>query len=714
MSSGEEQPRVAAGIEHYIFETEEKSLPDFTVLEFTGREGISQLAHFDIKLLCPNTNISFSDVVGKRASLRIWCWQDGDYSRVYHGIISTLEQIGQASDYAVFRAVLVPSLWRSTMSYQSRIYQEMSIPDIVDDVLGNAGLLAGDDYKFLLQGTYPPINQPPREFCVQYRESDFNFISRLMENEGIFYFFEYNDDKEVMVIADSNSAFQQTSPLNEIMFEEPSGLQSPEEEYIHPLSYRESVLPSTFMLKDYNYNTPQTDLSAQSQLTAREFQYVYDYPGGYGALDQGAVLARVRNEENEAKWKIISGGSNCRSLCAGHRFTLTSPPREDIAGDCLLTNVSHHGVQGGPLATDVKTSYNNEFVCIPADTIYRPPRVTPKARVQGTQTATVVGPGGEELYMDEKGRAKVQFHWDLSGQRDERSSCWVRVSHGYAGQDHGIQFHPLVNDEVIVDFLEGDPDRPIIVGSVYNGTNMPPLSPDNRIQNIVLTPYQHRLIFDDRGSSITINTGGSQTVNMADGGENSDYGNCITISTSDGHTIRLAGGQELKGIKLQTSDGHYISLEDPAQQIHFQTVGGHAGDFDDNDQHIGFQTSGGHRIVLSDAENRIGIQTNADRRMVLNDADGAIGVINDDGDMLLRASGKITIEASEIELKTGDNYNVKLDSQGIIEVNGTEIYINGELSVKIVGGMAIIEGGIINIAADGPNVIEGTPITLNS
>jgi type VI secretion system secreted protein VgrG len=315
--------------------------------------------------------------------------------------------------------------------------------------------------------------------------------------------------------------------------------------------------------------------------------------------------------------------------------------------------------------------------------------------------------------MDEKGRAKVQFHWDLSGQNNERSSCWVRVSQGYAGGDHGIQFHPLVDDEVIVDFLEGDPDRPIIVGRVYNAQKMPPLSPDNRIQNIILTPYQHRLIFDDKGSSITLNTGGSQTVNMVDGGENSDYGNCITISTSDGHTIRLAGGNELKGIELKTSDGHFIALEDPVQQIFIQTVGGHTGAFDDRDQHIGFRTTDGHFIMLSDANNGIGIQTNAGRNIIISDQNSEISVTNGNGDISLSASGKITISASEIELSTGENYKITMDSLGTIEVNGMEVNINGQLAVNIEGQMTLISGGMMNIHSDGPNIVEGTPLTLN-
>lgn len=476
---------VAAEIEHYLFEPEDASLPDFVVLEFSGQEAISQLTKFEIKLLCSEPALDFSGLLNKRAALRIWCWQNADYGRVYHGIISKFEQIGQDEDYAIYRAVMVPLLWRLTLSYQSRIFQDMTVPEIIEDVFMGADFQP-DDYRISLESTYDVLDQPPREFCVQYRESDFNFISRLMEEEGIFYFFEYGDDKEVLVIADAAAIHQETVPLNEIGYEEPSGMQDPEAEYIHPLNYSESVLPTEIALKDFNFDTPQADLLASSQIQEDESYMVYDYPGRFGFLDRGTEVARIRNEEVETGRKAIWGGSNCRSFCAGYRFTLTSHPRSDLQGDYILIRVSHHGVQTGPLATESHISYENQFECIPADTPFRPLRLTRKPRVQGTQTAIVVGPEGEEIYVDEKGRIKIQFHWDLEGGYDENSSCWVRVSQTWAGANWGAMFIPRIGQEVIVDFLEGDPDKPLVIGSVYNGDNQPPYTlPDDMTKSTI-------------------------------------------------------------------------------------------------------------------------------------------------------------------------------------------------------------------------------------
>jgi len=477
--------RIAADIEHYLFEHADKSLPEFIVLGFSGQEGISQLTHFEIELLCAEQDLDFSRILNKRAALRIWCWQDSDYLRVYHGIISSFEQIHQTEEYSVFRAQMFPLLWRLTLNSQSRVFQDKSVPEIIQDVLEDAGFQS-DDYRLSLKGNYEVLNKPPREFCVQYRESDFDFISRLMEEEGIFYFFEYIEDKEVLVIADDPSVHEDTTPISEVEFRTPTGLQPLQEEFVYPLHYRESVLPARVALKDFNYDTPQTNLLTVSQAGQQSSSSVYDYPGRFGFLNRGTDLAKIRKQEIDTGRKTISGESNCRSFCAGYCFTLSEHTRTDLNRRHLLTSVSHHGVQGGPVATDTQAKYENQFECIPTDIPYRPSRVTAKPLVQGTQTAIVVGPQNEEIYVDEKGRVKIQFHWDLEGEYDEKSSCWLRVSQTWAGAGWGGIFIPRIGQEVIVDFLEGDPDQPIIIGAVYNGDNQVPYRlPDEKTRSAV-------------------------------------------------------------------------------------------------------------------------------------------------------------------------------------------------------------------------------------
>jgi len=690
--------QAAVDIEHYLFEPEEQDLPDFLVLEFSGHEGVSQLAEFDIKLLADEQDIDPADILNKRASLRIWCWQDNDYSRVYHGIISSFQQTGQDEEGNFYQVHMVPLLWRLTLNYQSRIFQEKSIPDIIKEVLEEAGF-EQDDYRFSLNGNYLPLTEPPREFCVQYRESDFNFISRLMEEEGIFYFFDYdqNDNKEAMVIADNDGIHSNTSPMSEVRYEKPSGLQSLEAEYIYPMQYRINVIPTDFNLTDFNYDTPQTRLSSVDTATpdTQEGTFVQnDYPGRYGFPDRGTGRTSVRLQEMETGRRVISGAGNCRSFCAGYLFTLTNYPNTELTDkDYLLTRITHHGTQPGIMATDTGTSYNNQFEAIPAPANgipYRPLRVTPKSRVQGTQTAIVVGQSGEELYMDSKGRAKIEFHWDMKDQNNEKSSCWVRVSHGYAGEKHGIQFHPLVGDEVIVDFLEGDPDKPIIVGRVYNGKNMPPLKPEDRIQNIIRTPYQHELMLDDKATSITLKTGGNEKIEMVDGDESkTDFGNNIKILTADGHFAQLSKGNELNGVLLQTTGRHGIRLDDDHKGIGMMTTGKHRMILDDDDQYILIESTNGNTITIDDSTNIITIHA---------------------GDTVAITASTVTIDADTIKASTtGD---ISLDAAGNINIKaGMNLNIEAGLEATLTGMNTTVEGAIKVTTKALTNAIEGQVLT---
>lgn len=692
--------QAAADIEHYLFEPEEGDLPDFLVLEFSGHEGISQLAEFDIKLLADEQDIDLTNILNKRASLRIWCWQDNDYSRVYNGIISSFQQVGQNEQGIFYQVHMVPLLWRLTLNYQSRIFQEKSIPDIIKEVLDEAGF-EQDDYRFALNGNYLPLTDPPREFCVQYRETDFNFISRLMEEEGIFYFFDYekNDKKEVVVIADNDGIHSKTSPMSEVPYEMPSGMQALEAESIYPMQYRVNVIPTNFNLTDFNYDTPQTRLRNVDTKTPDTQKGTFiqnDYPGRYGFPDRGDGRTSVRLQEMESGRRIISGDSNCRSFCAGYLFTLTNYPNTELTDkDYLLTRVTHHGTQPGIMATDVGTSYNNQFEAIPAPAngiSYRPARITPKARVQGTQTAIVVGQSGEELYMDSKGRAKIEFHWDLKDQNSEKSSCWVRVSHGFAGEKHGIQFHPLVGDEVIVDFLEGDPDKPIIVGCVYNGKNMPPLKPEDRIQNIIRTPYQHELLFDDKATQIILKTGGDEKIAMVDGDESkTDFGNTIKISTADGHFMRLATGTGLKGIVIQTAGDNVIRLDDDHKGIGMMTAGKHTMILDDDDQYISIESTNGNTITIDDATNTITIHA------VDTVAITAQSVTIDATTIEATASGDISLDAKgNINIKAGMNLSMEAGIEATLK--GTMTTVEGSAKITTTGAMNKVEGsGLVEI-----------------
>jgi type VI secretion system secreted protein VgrG len=436
-----------------------------------GTEEISRLFDFELAMISEKHDISFDAIVGKNVTVSV-VLADGS-SRYFNGIVSSFSQgrgggeNGGVPQFSFYRATLVPTLWLLTQTSDMRIFQNKSTPDIIDKVFKDQGF---KDYCLKLQGSYPK-----RDYCVQYRETDFNFVSRLMEEEGIHYFFEHEDGKHIMVIGDSPSGHK-PCPGQKSASYHLSGEGLLEEDIITSLEMSKQIRVGKYSLADYNFEIPNTDLTAvvpsNTKLGPGERE-VYDYPGLYGKKSDGDRLAKVRMEEEEAQITKILGGSSCRAFTSGYKFTLTDHFRRDLNNkDYLLVSVTHEAVEG--YSADAEPTYRNSFECIPHEVPFRPLRSTPKPFVKGAQTAIVVGPSGEEIYPDEHGRVKVQFHWDREGKKDDKSSCWMRVSQVHAGAGFGGIDIPRIGEEVIVSFVEGNPDRPIITGRVYHGTNRPP------------------------------------------------------------------------------------------------------------------------------------------------------------------------------------------------------------------------------------------------
>jgi type VI secretion system secreted protein VgrG len=452
---------------------------------FRGAEGLSRLFSFNLDMLSENHSISFDSIIGKNVTVSV-VLADGS-NRFFNGIIASFSQ-GRGGDaeggdprFSHYRAAMVPWLWLLTRTADSRIFQKLKVPDIVEKIFKEKGF---SDFKVKLQGSYPQ-----REYCVQYRETDFNFVSRLLEEEGIHYFFEHEDGKHTLVLADSPQANMPCPKQNTARYQLSAGGWL-EEDVITALEKQQEIRPAQYTLNDFNFETPNTDLKANvptKQKLGPGEREIYDYPGFYSKKAEGDRYARIRMEEEEAQITTLSGSSNCRAFTSGYRFSLSAFYRKDINNkDYVLTALQHSASQGYQGESDL--SYSNHFTCIPFDVPFRPPRVTPKPVVEGTQTAIVVGPSGEEIYTDEHARVKVQFHWDREGKKDENSSCWIRVAQLWAGAKWGAMFIPRIGQEVIVDFLEGDPDRPIITGRVYHGNNKPPYPlPDEKTKSTIKT-----------------------------------------------------------------------------------------------------------------------------------------------------------------------------------------------------------------------------------
>lgn len=423
---------------------------------FHGEEGISRLFHFSLEMHSEARDLDFSKVVGQSATVTVTT-EDGG-ARHFNGIIGRFVQAGREEKLATYFAEIHPWLWLLTMNVDCRIFQQKSVPDIIEEVFSDKGF---SDYRNQLKGSYSP-----REYTVQYNESSFEFLSRLMEDEGIFYFFEHKDGLHTLVLADDLSSFKPCPGGEKVKYG--SNELWVQQNVVTQCSLEQNVIPGTFALNDFNFETPSTkltssvDSSIASNGTPRR---IYEYPGGFLQKDAGESRASVRIQEQEVPAKLLRGESNCRAFTAGGKFTLEEHYRADVNGDYVVCRVSHSGSM---------EHYTNSFEACPADVAFRPPRTTRKPVIPGTQTAIVVGKGGEEIWTDPYGRVKVQFHWDQLGKNDENSSCWIRVAQGWAGKSWGLITIPRIGQEVVVSFLEGDPDRPLITGSVYNAEQTVP------------------------------------------------------------------------------------------------------------------------------------------------------------------------------------------------------------------------------------------------
>ncbi len=443
---------------------------------FEGSEAISELFEFDLTMHSTNHDIALDALIGEKANIFVKLTDKSE--RVINGVISEFRHTGtflleDGTDSAIFshyQMKLVPWFWTLTLNRDCRIFQNKNVPDIVREIFGEH---KSAEFEMRLSGNYAA-----REYCVQYRESDFNFVSRLLEEEGIFYFFEHSHEKHKLILADAPTQFKALPNRSKIDFAVASDA-AESETFISDWQVSRRMRSERFELRDFSFKNPALNLTTDlegAKKRGKELE-IYDYPGEYESRNLGEKLVRTRFEEEKSQELMISAKSNGRRFAAGFRFELKRHPRKDFNRAYTLLQVSHKASQAGNYRSGTAQeafSYQCEFVCFPHPTNFRPVRKTPIPKVQGTQTAIVVGPKGEEIFVDKHGRVKVQFHWDRLGRRNENSSCWIRVSQPWAGTGFGGVTIPRIGQEVIVDFLEGDPDQPIITGRVYNGASRPP------------------------------------------------------------------------------------------------------------------------------------------------------------------------------------------------------------------------------------------------
>ncbi len=471
---------------------------DFLLInQFRCTEGLNRLFHIELDLLHDEETEGFKPTkIDSKALLGnpmvLAALQAGDFERYFHGMCVSFTQTGRNQRFSEYRAELVPAVWRLTQISQSRIFQNKSVPEILSQVL------RGFEFRNELQ-----INYEPRNYCVQYRESDWNFASRLMEEEGIYYYFEHTENSHVLHFADTPAGHQPCPNRPAVTYAlDRSDLQEQWVPAIYTWGVDDRVRTGKTELRDFNFQIPLNSLETKqfSRLDVGQNQKMesYDWPGGYakrfdgispaGGENAGELskvfaererIVRVRQEEVDVNYTTFFGGGNVATVTAGYTFELNDHPISAYNGKYVLTHVQHSSIQSPAYVSEEirHDGYESSFSCIPFGAgrpPFRPQRTAFKPFIQGSQTAFVVGPAGEEILTDKYGRVKVQFHWDRENFVDQRSSCWLRVATAWAGNRWGSIFIPRIGMEVLVDFMEGDPDQPIITGCVYNPSNMPP------------------------------------------------------------------------------------------------------------------------------------------------------------------------------------------------------------------------------------------------
>jgi type VI secretion system secreted protein VgrG len=641
---------------------------------FAGEEAVSTPFLFTVDMLSEQQSIDATQML--RKPLVVELSMDGS-TRYIHGLVRRfIEQDSAYSSLYAYRAEIVPWLWFLSLAADCRVYENKSVLDIVEDVFRRNNW---SDFSVKTTGTYPK-----REYCVQYRESDLAFVSRLMEEEGIFYFFQHTASKHTLVLADDNSAFQPVPGSSTISATERVVSGTQYQQNVGSLQFDAQVPPGTVTLYDYNYLDGQTPLKATVSSTGPE--EIYDYPGDYTDQDTGDRYARLRLDAAETFENQLTGVSSCRGFTSGYQFKLSEYFRSDLNGDWNIVKVRHMAqlTYGQADTGEVTATYQNDFRAIAKSVVFRPMLRTPRPIVAGTQTALVVGPSGSEINVDKYGRVQVQFFWERTNKDDPGSSCYVRVSTSWAGKQWGIIHIPRIGQEVVVAFEEGNPDRPIIVGSVYNPDMMPPYDlPANKSQSGIKSrstegggadDFNEFRFEDKKGSEEVYLHAQKDMVTVVENTRKETIGAGDTRTVTKGNdTVEISDGDQKITVdgnrKLQVQKSYLLSVNQ----------GEHSTVVDRGDMKV--DVSQGNLKTQVDQGDHV-------TKVMM----GGYSVLADQGVLELEAPiGGVSIKSTVgIELTVGSN-SIKIDPTGIT-IDALMVKVNGQIQTQVSGLMTQLSG----------------------
>lgn len=655
---------------------------DVIVHSLHGVEEISALFSFSVNILSENDSLDGSQLVGSNITVTI-----GDEPRYINGIVSEFSHgvSGRRINYVQYTAKIRPKCWLLTLNKNCKVFQEKSACDIITSILSDTGIEFVDNTSSRGKGV--------RNYCVQYNESDFDFISRLMEEEGIFYYFQHTSDSHKMVLCDSAGGYADISGDKKVPFVNfDNDIAS--FDTINNVKRVNSYCPGKYATTDYNYTVSTTDLAAQLQGKNSSHE-VFEYPGKYDVLDSGNTISKTRLQELERNADVIFGLSKVFRFSAGYKFDLDNPASQSFNKTYAIFRVEHS------LNLQKKGIYENRFSAIESTIIWRAQKKTRKPFISGTQTAVVTGPDGEEIYTDNFRRVKVHFHWDREGEKNENSSCWVRVAQIWAGNNWGGLYTPRIGQEVVVSFENGDPDRPIIVGCVYNDKHMPPYVDTDATKSAVKSVSSkgeegfNELRFEDLKDSEEIYVHAQKDMHIDIVNERT------TLIEESDDTLTISNGSRTELLNAEGDNpGNYATTLVKGDKTLTINEGNWNVALDKGDNTVTL-TKGNMSITLSDGNMDVSIKGNYS--------------ISVDGDLSISTTGKITVEAQK-DISMSSKANVSIEAtQNFKTASTMNTQMEAKQNFTAAATMNMMVDGKVNstVKAGVAMNVMGTNITVN-
>jgi type VI secretion system secreted protein VgrG len=682
-----------------------------------GAESLGAPFQFTLSLLSDSPDFDISSVVGDTMTVGVEA-QEGT-TRYFNGYVTRMGLVGIFDTHAQYRATLRPWLFILSSRINSRIFQGQSVPDIAKALFREHGF---SDFEDSLSNSYAV-----REFVVQYRESDFAFVSRLFEHAGIYYYFRHEQGRHVLVLADSASGHKTSPGYEEVLFHPQGTPTSEADEFINSWELIHQWRPGAYASDDYDFERPRADLTAQLQAEAQHKKgdlEIFDYPAGH--TDQGEIedYVRGRLEALQSDVEIANGGGDVRGIGVGDLFGLTEFPNEDQNKQYLIVSATYDAKNNAHDTGDSGDGhFTMSFTAMDSQVPFRPALTTPAPRVEGVQTAIVVGEAGDEITTDNYGRVKVQFHWDREGKNDEKSSCWVRVAQLWAGSGWGGIHIPRIGQEVIVDFLEGDPDRPIITGRVYNADNMPPYTlPDNKTQSGIKSRSSqggapsnfNELRFEDKKGSELVNLQAEKDLtSLVKHDEDRNVGHDRTTEIAHDETITV-GNNRTESVTKQESITIGGDRQESVGKSETVTIGTTRALTVGTDETIQVGGQRADSVAKDEATTVGGTQSLSVGKDQSIDVGGGLtlSVGKDDN---VSVSGNLTVSVSKGETRQiGKQLAITAGDQITLSSGSASIILKSNGDITINGANIILKGSAkITVQASSDVVIKGSKVSQN-